>query len=90
MTQEPIPPWGKVGDRSALTQQQNLRGVLNGSPSGRNLLVGADVEFVFESDPTGTVGSWPDGARGVAPDGSGDMLILRYLRETGWKKTTLT
>ncbi len=77
-------PWGKVGDRSALTAQQNMRGSITASPTGRNLLVGSDVEFVFESDPTGTVGTWPDGARGIWPDGLGNLMIGRYTRDTGW------
>ncbi len=63
---------------------------LNASPTGRNLLNGQDVEFVYDSDPTGTVGSWTDGARAIWPDGSGNIVIGRFLRSTGWKSTTLT
>ena len=83
------------GDRSALRSRdrgrapQRMESLLNASPTGRNLLVGSDAEFVFDADPTGTVGSWPDGARGIAVSG-GDLLILRYTRETGWKSVTLT
>ena len=85
----PTPFDGKVGDRSGRLDALALQGGLNATPTGRNLLVGSDVEYLFDSDPTGTVGSWPDGARGIAVSGS-DLLVLRYTRETGWKSVTLT
>lgn len=78
--------WREMNERGRDSVESSLRQ----TPTGNNLLAGADVEYVFDSDPTGTVGSWPDGARGIAPDGMGDLLILRYTRATGWKSITLT
>ena len=82
------------GDRSALRSRdkgrapQRIESLLSASPTGRNLLVGADAEYVFDADPTGTVGSWPDGSRGIWVSGS-DLRIGRYTRETGWKSAAL-
>lgn len=81
-------PWGKVGDRSALTSQQNLRGNLTQTPTGRNLLAGTDVRFKYSSDPTNEPPSNPDGANGYYVDGVNTVLVL-YDRETGWTKVSL-
>lgn len=73
------------GQRVAVEEQSRWVDALNASPTGRNLLNGSvDVELVFDADPTGTVGVWPDGARAIWPDGSGNIMIGRYLRSTGW------
>jgi len=86
-----MPPYG---DRGALRERggrlpQRMEALLNASPTGRNLMVGSDVEYVFDADPTGTVGSWPDGARGMYVDGS-SIFTCRYTRETGWCSVELT
>lgn len=85
----PDEPWGVVGDRSALiTRQQNLRGQITASPTGRNLLSGSPTVYMFDTDPTGTVGSWPDGSHGSWVDGS-DLVYGVFTRGTGWKSVTL-
>lgn len=81
-------PWGKVGDRSALVSQQNLRGALTATPTGRNLLVGTDVRFKYPADPTNEPPSNPDGAAGYYVDGVNLVAVL-YDRETGWTKTVM-
>lgn len=68
----------------------NLRWILSASPTGRNILLGSDAEYVFASDPTGTVGSWPDGARGIWPISATELRIGRYTRATGWRSASLT
>lgn len=84
-------PWGTIGDRSSRPQTDELRRVISASVTGRNLLSGAqDVEYVFTSDPTGTVGSWPEGARGIYPIDATHIGMVRYLRSTGWRGVTLT
>lgn len=80
-------PWGRIGDRSALTAQQNLRGAITSTPTGRNLLAGTDVRFKYASDPTNEPPSNPDGANGYYVDGVNIVQVL-YDRETGWTKAT--
>lgn len=86
----PVEPWGRVGDRSGLMRsQQNLRGNLTATPTGRNLLAGTDVRFKYPSDPTNEPPSNPDGTHGYYVDGVNLVEVL-YDRETGWTKVTLT
>lgn len=80
----------QIGYRDVnLQPTRSINNILEASPTGRNLLVGSDVEILLDSDPTGTVGSWPNGFRAVWVDGA-DLKIGRYTRETGWKSTTLS
>lgn len=78
----------QIGFKNVPPQDGNP--LLRYTPTGQNLLAGTDVEFVFDSDPTGTVGTWPDGARGIWPDGAGNIMTGRFLRSTGWCSGQLT
>lgn len=78
-----------AGYQDVSNAPESLRYALMQTPTGNNLLLGSDVEYVFDSDPTGTVGSWPEGARGIWVDGS-DIRIGRFLRATGWKSAVLS
>lgn len=86
----PQEPWGVIGDRNGRLQAADLRRVIAMSVVGRNMLNGTqDSTYFFDADPTGTVGSWPDGAEGVWASGA-NLVRGTYTRATGWKSTTLT
>lgn len=85
-----LPVEGQIGDRQGrLEARDQLRARLNATPTGRNLQSGSDTRYKFDSDPTGTEGSWPDGATGYFVDGATLWLCL-YDRETGWVTVQLS
>jgi hypothetical protein len=86
----PDEPWGVVGDRSALiTRQQNLRGQITASPTGRNLMLGSFVLALYTDDPADAIPSPPDGTA-VLWDNSGTLTLAAFTRDIGWVYRTLT
>ena len=67
------------------SQANDVRSLLEASPTGRNLLQAVLVLPRLDDDPTGTGGTWADGTVGYWND-SGTLRVVLYDRVTGWQQ----
>lgn len=67
------------------SQANDVRALLDASPTGRNLLQAVLVLPRLDEDPSTSVGTWPDGAIAYWND-SGTLRVVLYDRATGWQQ----
>lgn len=82
----------QIGYRDVVAQPPNaLNGRMMASPTGRQLAIDGNLAFtVNDSDPSLDPAFQPsEGIAVMWPDGSGNLWLSAYTRDTGWTTVEL-